>query len=387
MNKAPATTPDFEIFLVAIPGLESTLADEARACGFAGATQVPGGVRFTGNWRDVWRANLELRGASRVLARIGSFRASHLAQLDKRSRAFPWRMVLRRDVPVAVEATCKHSKIYHSGAASQRIATAIREELGATIADTAEVTIKARIEDDLVTLSLDTSGGLLHKRGSKQATAKAPMRETMAALFLRQCGYDGTEPVLDPMCGSGTFCIEAAEMALGLPPGRNRSFAFEHLATFDDNAYQALRSSPSLNIPGSAVRAQAAAATAIKVYGSDRDAGAIKAAAANASRAGVAAIMVFERKSVSDVTPPDGPPGLVICNAPYGTRIGDKKPLHDLYSAFGQTMRSRFKGWRVGLITSDINLAKSTGLPFKARPAPVLHGGLRVYLFQTGELR
>ncbi|NMD08074.1 MAG: hypothetical protein GYA66_08860 [Phyllobacteriaceae bacterium] len=245
-----SSSPTFEIFLVAIPGLEAALTDEAKACGFQGAKQVPGGVRFDGGWPEVWRANLQLRGASRVLARIGSFHAAHLAQLDKRARAFPWRTILRRDVAVSVETTCKKSKIYHSGAATQRIATAINEELGATISDDADVVIKARIENDLLTLSIDTSGGLLHKRGSKQATAKAPLRETMAALFLRQCGYTGHEPVLDPMCGSGTFIIEAAEIALGLAPGRNRRFAFEHLATFDAKAWEKMKSENLFIPPG-----------------------------------------------------------------------------------------------------------------------------------------
>lgn len=373
------TSASFEIFLVAMPGLETILAEEAKGLGFAGARTVAGGVVIEGGWPDVWRANLMLRGASRVLARIGSFRASHLAQLDKRARAFPWGETLRKDVPVAVETVCRKSKIYHSGAATQRIATAIREELGAVVADDADIVLKARIENDLVTLSLDTSGGLLHKRGSKQAMAKAPLRETMAALLLRQCGFTGQEPVLDPMCGSGTFVIEAAEMALGLPPGRNRSFSFEHLASFNRTTLDTLRKQSS-----------AAAVQGMSVpfafHGSDRDAGAVKAATSNAGRAGVTSITHFACKPVSEIVPPAGPPGLVICNPPYGTRIGDKKPLHDLYAAFGQTMKSRFAGWRVGLLTSDPALARSTGLRFEGKPLLMLHGGLRVGLWKTGVL-
>jgi putative N6-adenine-specific DNA methylase len=361
---------EFEIFLVAVPGLEAALCAEAKANGFAGARQIAGGVAIKGNWSDVWRANLEMRGTSRILARIGSFRVSHLAQLDKRARGFPWAEILRPDVPVRVEASCKRSRIYHSGAAAQRIETAIREELGAPVAEDAEVMIKARMEDDLCTISIDTSGEALHKRGSKQAMAKAPMRETMASLFLHSCGFDGKEPVLDLMCGSGTFVIEAAEIAAGLMPGRARSFAFERLVTFDEAAWNVMRASHSFRIP------------AFRFYGSDRDAGAITAAKANAARAGVDGFTVFERKPVSEITPPGGPPGLVICNPPYGARIGGRKPLFALYGALGQTLRERFRGWRVGLITSDAALARATGLPFK-QSAPVLHGGLRVYLFQA----
>ena len=121
----------FEIFLAAPPGLEPVLRDEAAALGFPAPRAVPGGVTFTGGWPDVWRANLHLRGASRVLARIGAFRALHLAQLDKRARKFPWSHTLRPDVPVRVDVTSHASRIYHAGAARQRIATAIAETLGA----------------------------------------------------------------------------------------------------------------------------------------------------------------------------------------------------------------------------------------------------------------
>ena len=193
---------------------------------------VPGGVETRGGWPEVWRANLALRCTSRVLVRVGEFRAMHLAQLDKRARKFPWGEVLRPDIPVRVEATSRKSRIYHAGAAAERIERAIREELGAPITKDAAIVVKLRIEDDLAVISLDSSGESLHKRGHKEAVAKAPMRETMAAGFLHECGYRGAEPVFDPMCGSGTFVIEAAEIASGLYPGRSRHFAFEDFASF-----------------------------------------------------------------------------------------------------------------------------------------------------------
>jgi putative N6-adenine-specific DNA methylase len=368
---------NLEILLVTAPGLEAALAEEAREQGFPVTGKIAGGVLLNGDWHDIWRANLLLRGAARVLVRIGSFHAAHLAQLDKRSRSFPWAEFLRTDVPVHVEATCRKSRIYHSKAAAQRIATAITGELGASISEDAEVIVKARIENDLVTLSIDTSGELLHKRGSKQAMAKAPMRENMAALFLRMCRYDGKEPVLDPMCGSGTFVIEAAEWAAGLAPGRNRSFAFEKLAIFDEKAWQTLKSSPP----------HAEGQQHARFFGSDRDAGAVAASQANAARAGVSHLTHFEKKTVSEITPPPGPPGLVICNPPYGTRIGEEKKLVALYAALGTSLRERFPGWRVGIITSNARLARATSLPFGKPSAPALHGGLRVFLFQTDPLK
>ena len=366
----------FEIFLMAPPGLERALAEEAGAAGFADLSVVPGGVTFPGTWADVWRANLTLRGAGRVLARIGEFRAFHLAQLDKRARKFPWGEVLRADVPVRVEvATNRKSKIYHAGAAQQRLETAIAEELGAPVDPKADVVVRARIDDNLVGLSVDTSGGLLHKRGHKQAVGKAPLRETMAAMFLRQCGYDGTEPVLDPMCGSGTFVIEAAEIAAGLLPGRARSFAFEQLATFDAEAWSAMRAG-----------APAPRAVPLRFHGSDRDAGAFAAARENAERAGVGEMVEFQKRAVSEIAPPEGPPGLVIVNPPYGIRVGTKKALYGLHGALGAALKDRFGGWRVGIVTADASLAQATGLPFLPPGPPVAHGGLRVTLYRTDAL-
>lgn len=365
---------NFEIFATTTPGLETALFDEVVRLGFEGAQVVPGGVTFAGGWPDVWRANLWLRSAGRVLARVGSFRAFHLAQLDKRARKFDWAAFLRPDVPVRVEVTCRKSKIYHDNAARQRIERALTESAGVTLSPEAEVVLKVRIFDDLCTISIDTSGESLHKRGHKAGVGKAPMRENMAAAFLWQCGFTGREAIVDPMCGSGTFVIEAAEIAAGLAPGRSRGFGFEQLATFDADAWAAMRAE--------AQHADAAAKDLF--FGSDRDAGAIKMATDNAARANVG--VTFNRAAVSDLTPPDTAPGLVIVNPPYGARIGERKLLFSLYGALGKTLLERFSGWRVGIITSDGGLAKATGLPLLPTEGPIAHGGLKVQLYRTNPL-
>lgn len=365
---------NFDIFLATAPGLESVLCAEVRTKGFKQPKPVPGGVILRGGWPEVWRANLWIRGAGRVLARIDQFRVLHLAQLGSRARQVPWGSVLRSDVPFRVEATCSKSRIYHSGAAAERIETAIRETLGAPHSPDADILVMARIEHDLCTISLDTSGEHLHKRGYKESVNKAPMRETMASLFLRQCGYDGTESVFDPMCGSGTFIIEAAEIAARLNPGRSRHFAFEKFANFDATAWQRMRDVKSERTPLARFR------------GSDRDAGAIKTSCANAARAGVSEFTEFQQCTIGDVVVPSEPPGLVIVNPPYGARIGDKKKLFPLYRTLGQKLMTSFAGWHVGIVTSEPMLAHATCLPFLPTAAPVQHGGLRVTLFQTGPL-
>jgi len=368
------TDDDFEIFLATAPGLEATLCAEVRGKGFKQPRPVPGGVVTRGGWPEVWRANLWLRGAGRVLVQIDGFHVTHLAQLDARARRVPWSDVLRPDVPFRVEATCASSRIYHSGAAAERVATAIRETLGAPESDEDAILVRVRIEDDHCSISMDTSGEPLHKRGHKQAVNAAPMRETMAALFLFQCGYDGREPVLDPMCGSGTFVIEAAEIAARLNPGRGRTFAFERLATFDPEAWARMRAVRRAPLP------------AAGCFGRDRDAGAIAMSRANAERAGVGTVAVFNQGAISDATPPTSTPGLVIVNPPYGNRLGDAGTLLPLYQALGSVLLRRFAGWRVGLVASDARLARATGLPFLPAGAPVPHGGLRVWLFRTGPL-
>jgi putative N6-adenine-specific DNA methylase len=367
---------DFEIFLVTAPGLEPVLAAETKAAGIKAPQAVKGGVTMQGGWPEVWRAHLELRGPARVLVRIASFRAMHLAQLDKRAHKVPWTDFLRPDVPFRVEASSKASRIYHQGAAAQRIEKAIRDVVGAPVEEAAELVIKARIDDDLCTISIDTTGESLHKRGHKAEVAKAPMRENLAALFLRQCGYDGTAPVLDPMCGSGTFVLEAAEIAAGLKPGRSRRFAFEQLAGFDSGAWQKLRSAGKPR----------AIDASLRFYGRDRDAGAIRMSRANAERAGIASLTDFAQSDLADLTAPEGPPGLVIVNPPYGTRIGEKKSLLPLYRKLGETLRTRFTGWRVGIVTNDADLAAACALPFASPFGPVSHGGLRVWLYVTGPL-
>lgn len=358
----------FEIFASAPPGLEPFLLAEVQEAGFGTPVQVPGGVTFQGDWAEVARANRALRGAGRVLARFAAFRVMHLAQLDKRARKLDWAALLRPDVPVRVEVTCRNSKIYHDRAARQRVETAIAETVGAPVLKEASdeaLKIMVRIEDDLAVFSVDTSGEPLHRRGYKQQVGKAPMRETLASMFLRACGYDGTETVVDPMCGSGTFLIEAAEIAAGLAPGRARGFAFDKLA---------------LDLPSTALGERRDVAQ--RFFGSDRDDGAIRSSVANAERAGVGDLCSFTRAAVSDLMRPEGPPGLVMVNPPYGARIGNRKLLFALYGSLGAVLKDRFGGWRLGMVTSDGGLAKATGLALTAGP-PVSFGGLQVKLYQA----
>jgi putative N6-adenine-specific DNA methylase len=358
----PVSAPGV-VFLVGTPGLEDALEAEALRAGFDGVTRVFGGVEITGGLAEAACANMVLRSAVRVLWRVAAFRAMHLAQLDKRSRKVAWRDWLPEGVPVRVEAVCRSSRIYHNKAARQRVAGAL-EAAGIPVADAAEIAVKVRIEDDLCTVSLDTSGEPLHRRGHKQFVGKAPLRETMAAGFLWQMGFDGSQTVVDPMCGSGTILLEAAEIAAGLVPGRDRSFAFESMV--------------------GGVRPEVSAGMAVseeRFHGFDRDQGAIQGAVRNAERAGVSEICRFACQPLSGLQPPEGPPGIVLTNPPYGARIGNRKTLFGLYGSLGKVLGERFSGWRVGIITSDDGLAKAVGLPLNPSDH-VDHSGTKIRLWQ-----
>ncbi|MEL7301516.1 MAG: class I SAM-dependent RNA methyltransferase [Pseudomonadota bacterium] len=357
-----------DIFLVCVPGLEDALLDEALALGFGPASRVHGGVSLKGGLEDVWRANLWLRGATRVLVRLGSFPARTLADLEHQGARFPWHAHLAAREPVRLDVTCRKSKIAHAGAAAAKLERALRVAQIPVIAK-APVTLKIRIERDLCHVSVDSSGESLHKRGHKAAVGKAPLRETMAALILRRAGHAPGEPVVDPFCGSGTLPLEAADLASGRAPGRDRGFAFERLPSFNAAAYRLL---PRV---GEAVEP--------RCFGYDRDAGAVRNARANAKRAGLSC--TFAEQPVGALSPPTDAPGLVICNPPYGIRIGEVQALHGLYATLGARLRD-FAGWRVAILTSEARLAQATGLDFAPEGPPIAHGGLKVWLFQAGPL-
>jgi len=359
-----AVTAPGIVFLVGVPGLEAALEAEALRAGFDGVSRVRGGVEVTGGMTEAARANVSLRCAVRVLWRVAAFRVLHLAQLDKRGRKVPWLDWMKPGVPVRVEAVCRQSRIYHEKAARQRIERALAEA-GIPVAARAEIAVKVRIEDDLCTVSLDTTGLALHRRGHKEFVGKAPLRETMAAGFLWRLGFDGTQTVVDPMCGSGTIPLEAAEIAAGLPPGRNRGFAFEKLVAGERPA---LRDGAG-TVPGQ------------RFFGFDRDPGAVRGARENAARAGVADRCQFACEPISALSAPDGPPGIVLVNPPYGARIGNRKALFGLYTSFGKVLAERFAGWRVGIVTSDGGLARATGLDL-APSSQVDHSGTKVRLWQ-----
>ncbi len=376
-------------FAVTAPGLETLTTLQLRHLGLilpvAGlADQAaltlpsaePGGVGFVGDLTALYRANLDLRTASRVLVRLGTFYAAAFSELHQKASRLPWEQYIHPGQPVAVRVTCHKSKLYHSDAVAERIARAIGDKLGKPAprqkpgdeeAENPPQLVIVRLVKDQCTVSIDSSGELLHRRGYRQAVAKAPLRETLAAALLLACNWDREAPLLDPFCGSGTIPIEAALLALGLAPGRNRRFAFMAWPGFDQKNWKTLLAE---NVP-------AAKAMPI-IQASDRDAGAVRMAQENAERAGVAAHIQFTCRAVSAIEPPAGP-GWVVTNPPYGLRVSEGKDLRNLYAQLGNVLRAKCPGWQAAILCNDPALLGQTGLKLDTSFSFV-NGGVNVRL-------
>jgi putative N6-adenine-specific DNA methylase len=365
------------LFAVATPGLEIAVEGELRALGSEGVQKVAGGVAFEGGPEILVRANLQLRAATRVLLRIADFPAHHLNDLHQRTLEIDWGCWLAPGRPVKVKATCHRSKIYHSDAAAERVFQAIQARTAQTSAgkNTTEAQeILVRIDDNRCELSLDSSGEPLYRRGLKLEAQAAPLRETLAAGLLLLCGYDGTEALLDPMCGSGTFALEAGAIALGRAPGLRRRFAFQDWPGFEGALLQ-----KELD----RCRKGERGAPPAPLCASDKNGGAVGVTRRNLERAGLVGFVQLERRLLADLKPP-AERGLLICNPPYGERLGRGERLEDLYAELGRVVRERFPAWRLGLVTSQEKLAAATGLKFTAVSAPLHHGGLKVRLYRMG---
>jgi putative N6-adenine-specific DNA methylase len=366
-------TTRLALYAVTAPGLESLTAAELRQLGIEATGVEPGGVAFQGTLADVARANLWLRTPSRILLRLGTFHVRALGELERKAGQLPWREWLVADRPLTVRATCRKSRLFHQGAVAERVLAASGgRPASATLApdekegDTAQLVV-VRLFRDEATISLDSSGALLHRRGYRLETAKAPLRETLAAALLLASGWHPGEPLVDPFCGSGTIPIEAALLARRLPPGLHRSFAFRHWAGWDEADWRSLID---------AARDQSLSRAPSTIIAADRDAGAIEAARANAARAGVEQDIEFRCEALSLLDPPAGM-GHLVSNPPYGVRVGEPRALRDLYTRLGQVARERLAGWRLTLLLPTVPLERAIGLAF-TESLRTSNGGLTV---------
>ncbi len=360
-----------ELFAVTPPGLEEVCAAELVALGLGDARAVAGGVEFSGGLREIYLANLHSRVAGRILVRLADFKARDFPDLYRKASRLPWGRFLRPDAGLQIRVSCRHSRLNHSDRIAAVLGEAADRALGREAGPRggAEQLVLARFEEDVCQLSIDSSGELLHRRGYRGETAQAPLRENLAAGILRLLDWDGSTPLVDPMCGSGTFLIEAAWLARRRAAGLERRFACMDWPGFRLGLWEVLT--------GEARRAELPATPILR--GGERDAASFEAARRNAARAGVVDLLDLRREELTDAVAPAGS-GLLLCNPPYGKRVGGEEDLRPLYRTLGRIYRERFFGWRLAFLCPDDALAAAVDLPLK-RLARLRNGGIPISLW------
>jgi putative N6-adenine-specific DNA methylase len=352
---------DGRFFATCGRGIEPILADELRALGAAGVEPGRGGVGFRGDQALLYRANLWLRTAVRVLRPILEADVASPDELYDAVRSVDWSRFMTPDHTLAVDCNVRDSKITHSKYAALRVKDAICDQFVERVGrrpsvdvDEPMVGLNLHVYRDHAVLSLESSGESLHKRGYRPILTRAPLNEALAAALVLKTGWTGTVPFADPLCGSGTLAIEAAWLALRRPPGlTRRRFGFQGWMDYDVRLWTDLRDE---------ARRGVLKALPAPILGSDIRGDAVAFSIDNARAAGIGHLLRFEKRDVRDFRPLDGPPGVILCNPPYGERLGEEKNLFGLYKLLGEVFAERCKRWTAYVFTGNPRLARAIGL-------------------------
>lgn len=359
-------------------GLEAALADELGALGAREISAVDGGVGFSGAFALCYAANLESRLASRVLWQVahGGYRSER--DIFAAVKALAWNEWFPVAHSIRVDVSAIRSPVKSLDFVTLRVKDAVcdvfRDAAGSRPdVDTRapDVRIHAFLSATDLTLYIDTSGEPLFKRGYRSTTGEAPLRENLAAGILKLIRWDPATPLLDPMCGGGTFLCEAALMATDRAPGLEREFGFEKLSMFDPEAWAALKH---------AARARVRADGALAIYGSDRYGEALKLARSNLAALGLEDRVTLKQADVLEMRPP-ADSGVIVTNPPYGVRQQDLHSLAELYPRLGDALKQKYAGWTAYLFTADLRLPKLIGLS-PSRRTPLYNGALECRLFE-----
>ena len=362
-------------FAATAPGAESICRRElsALALSMQDAAVVNGGVEFKGCLQDCYLANLHLRTANRILMRIHNFRASGFKQLESKTAEIPWELYLPPGSSPQIHATTKHCRLYHTEAICERLLKSISQHILINTDGTqrdAGISLAPKIfmrgVDDHFTISIDSSGEHLHKRGLKIHSGKAPLRETTAAAALLLAGYRGAEPVIDPMCGTGTFSFEAALIAKNIPPGWFRDFAFMAWPSFRPQKWEYLKRQ---------CQAQFTEPRTPTIFASDKDPSACKRLEKSLTANRLADVIKVANQDFFDFLPGDvtDRTGLVAINPPYGRRLENRAKSEQLFIKICARLKQHYRGWKVILIAPDRRLINK--VPFRLEIHPIFHGG------------
>ena len=368
-----------EQFFATCPrGLEPLLADELRQLDARNIHAVGGGVQFAGDFSLCLRVNLESRIGSRVLWQVAKKPYRNEDDIFRAAYALPWTDWFDPGRTIRVDISAMKSPLASLNFVTLKIKDAVcdkirrlsgrRPDVDTRVPD---IPIQGHLTGHDFTLYLDTTGEPLFKRGQRIAVGEAPLRENLAAGIIRLAGWLPGVPLLDPMCGSGTILLEAAQMALDIAPGLGRRFAFENFKIFNLRDWRELlqrataRQKPRSPLP---------------IYGSDLSADVLKAARSNLQAAGLEKVVNLKRANVLEISAP-AKEGIVVTNPPYGVRLGEQQSLAEFYPQLGNVLKKQFSGWRAYLLSADMRLPKLIHLAASKR-IPLYNGALECRLFE-----
>ena len=367
-------------FVTCAKGVERVLAQELHGLGAADVEPGRGGAYFSGDLATLYRANLWLRTAIRVLRPILEAMVTSPDELYEAVRELDWSQYMTPDHTLAVDCNVRDSHITHSKYAALRVKDAICDQFVERVGrrpsvnvDEPMVGLNLHIYRDRAVLSLESSGESLHKRGYRPVLTKAPLNESLAAALVLLTGWKPEVPFADPMCGSGVLPIEAAWIALRRPPGLTRKrFGFQGWLDYDVQMWTELRDEARRGV-GRALPAP--------ILGSDVRGDAVAFAINNARAAGIGHLLRFDKRDVRDFRPPEGPPGVILCNPPYGERIGEEEDLFGLYRSLGELFAQHCAGWTAFVFTGNPQLADAIGLRPSAQ-IPLFNGKIACRLLR-----
>ena len=368
-----------ERFFATCPrGLELLLAEELKQLNAEAVDTAGGGVEFSGEFSLCYRVNLESRIASRVLWRVGSARYRNEDDIYRAAFALPWDQWFERERTLRVDVTAIKCPLPSLNFIALKIKDAVCDKIRrlsgrrpSVSTRQPDIPIQGHLTDRYFTLYIDTTGEPLFKRGKRISAGEAPLRENLAAGILRLAGWAPGTALLDPMCGSGTFLLEAAQTALDIAPGLGRHFAFERLKNFASRRWRDLRQQ-------SAARQKPKAP--LPIYGSDVSEEALRSARANLAAAGLDRVVSLKRANILELSAPANE-GVIVINPPYGVRLGVQQELAELYPKLGDLLKKQFSGWRAYILSADMRLPKLIRLAASKR-TPLFNGALECRLFE-----
>jgi putative N6-adenine-specific DNA methylase len=359
-------------------GLEQLLLEELIKVKAKAIKATDGGLSFDGDWEVCYAANLHSRIATRILWQVGRGRYANEEDLFNGAYALNWPQWFNVKNDFMVKVTGVKCPLKSLEFATLKIKDAVCDKFRLAVnsrpyIDTKNpaVRIHAYLAAEEYQFYVDTSGAALYQRGNRGASIEAPLRENLAAGILKLSGWQPGTALLDPMCGSGTFLLEAAMVALNIAPGHNRTFGFEKLNTFEAHTWQALKTKAANAV--SKVSFQ-------KIYGSDVDLRAVRIAKQNLESAGLLEAVQLAHQDMLEVTPA-ADSGILVANPPYGVRIGEEEALAALYPKMGEVLKRKFSGWNTYFLTNDMTLPKGMRLTPSKR-TPLFNGALECRLFE-----